>query len=212
MRCSRRQAAAAVSNGKIVVCGGMNKDRISVPLSSVECFDPESGVWSEWDEMPSPLRGHCIFSYGNALAVLGGHDGDSCVSSAIVWAETDKWYVSPMSMNHPCRLFTVAMLDGKLVAIGGWNKRGRQDLSRVEMMTVDGWTPGPDLPYECSQLSSLVIPRNMFDWFFYVLLFIEINISVLHSLVSSWSSILVSNYLWSMISKETIWWNQLFRE
>lgn len=49
MKCSRSHAAATVWKGKIIVCGGIS-GRNDI-LNSMECFDPESGVWSMLNDL-----------------------------------------------------------------------------------------------------------------------------------------------------------------
>lgn len=48
---------------------------------TVECFDPESGVWTELAEMPIPLHSHSLVTYGNKLVVIGGHTGEKYTDS-----------------------------------------------------------------------------------------------------------------------------------
>ena len=59
MGCVRSRAAAAVWNGKFIVCGGYHDGDY---LKSMECFDPESGVWTELSDMPTALVGHSRLS------------------------------------------------------------------------------------------------------------------------------------------------------
>lgn len=71
MKYARHHAAATVWNGKIIVCGGRLRE---MRYKSVECFDPENGVWTELPDLPIPLSSVSIVSYDDRLIVLGGFD------------------------------------------------------------------------------------------------------------------------------------------
>lgn len=72
MKYARSDAAATVWKNKIVVCGGVGAD--DQILSTVECFDPKRGVWTELTAMPVPLWEHALVTYGNKLVVMGGNE------------------------------------------------------------------------------------------------------------------------------------------
>ena len=175
MNCPRRQAAAVVTeNNKIIVCGGTNSSNIA--MSEMECFDPSSGVWTEFGRMPTPLRGHCAMFYGDKLVVMGGNDGNSSVSTVSVRKPDGTWYTSRSCLTEPCRLFTVALISGKILVIDGSSESGRPEYERIESVDPPKlyweldlipwrntwWSNIPNLPYGCSQLSSIVIPKTLF--------------------------------------------------
>lgn len=68
----------------------------------MECFDPESGVWTELN-MPAPRYRHSLVSYGNQLILMGGKDErhPSSVWKLDPLEENRKWKELP-SLNSSC--------------------------------------------------------------------------------------------------------------
>ena len=128
----RSKAAAVIWKDKIVIGGGCFNDRKF--HKNMECFDPESGVWSEWSDLPSPRLDHSLLWYDNQLIVMGGYDGEAIVDT--VWAldpldANRKWKELP-SMNYPASEFGGIILDNEIYAIGG-KKTRQQFLCLIEL-------------------------------------------------------------------------------
>lgn len=156
MKHPRAEAAAAVCQDKIIVCGGWNLENSF--LRSVECFDPESGVWSEMNDMIAPLSGHALVPYGDTLILMGGRYGENCINWVMELSNLEgkgQWRTLP-SLNHESHLFTVVTLGKKIYVMGGWGPEGA--LNRVEIFDGHGWQEGPELPYTCTQMA-VVVPN-----------------------------------------------------
>lgn len=157
MKYGRKCAAAAVWNGKIVVCGGWNQAELQT-LDSVECFDPESGVWTELAALPSPRNSHSLISYNNRLLTIGGHNFVSLNSVMEFDPLEGKWNPLP-AMKHHRNSLTTVILGQFVYVIGGYGVEGR--LRSVEIFNGVEWQDGPELPYERHEMFSAVIPREM---------------------------------------------------
>ena len=158
MNSPRSYTAAAVWNGKFVVCGGKN-DQV---LKSGECFDPENGVWIELNDLPTPLAGHCLVSYGNSLILMGGTGGKTEVNTVLELNNLEQkgtWKELPtMKCRRGC--FSAAILHDEIFVIGGFHESA---INKVEIYTGEKWRAGPSLPSENFHLSSVVIPQDFAD-------------------------------------------------
>lgn len=109
-----------VHNGKFCISGGHG---YGTDLKSVECFDPESGVWTELTDMPTSLHSQSLISYENKLILVGGINGTSSANTVLELSnleENGTWKALP-SMKD-CRFdFSAAVLDNEVFVMGGWN-------------------------------------------------------------------------------------------
>uniref|UniRef100_A0A914XN82 BTB domain-containing protein n=1 Tax=Plectus sambesii TaxID=2011161 RepID=A0A914XN82_9BILA len=110
MNRSRSDAAASAYQGRLYVAGGFNGETV---LASVEMYIPESDLWIEVAEMSSPRSGLGLIAYKD-------HP------------------IAPMRI--PRSNFAVAVLVGKVYAIGGYD--GAQTTESVELYDAarDCWT------------------------------------------------------------------------
>ena len=71
MSTPRAAAAGIVLGGRLVVAGGYTKvDDVCRPVSSVECYDPDTNVWTTLQDMPM-ARKYCA-----AATLPAGNFGD----------------------------------------------------------------------------------------------------------------------------------------
>ena len=158
MRCLRHSAAAAAYNGKFIICGGHDG---SSYLTSVECFDPESGVWTELTDIPRPLCGHSLVSYGTRLILIGGESDKEPWCSVFQLSNLEgkgTWKrVSPM--EHCRSAFSKAILNDEIFVIGGWDGTS-ENLDKTEIFNGETWRDGPFLHYPCWDMFSVVIPSD----------------------------------------------------
>lgn len=160
MKYRRAYAAAAVYNGRFIVCGGENQP--GNYLTSVECFDPESGVWHELEDMPTPLYGPSIISDGQKLILMGGTDGNTPLNFVFELSNpeiTGKWKQLP-PMKGSRSGFSAEILGNEIFVIGGWNGKC---INQSEIFSGNSWRDGPPLPYSCCLMSSVLIPQSFAD-------------------------------------------------
>ena len=138
----RRDAAAAVVNGKIFCCGGWNKRS----LSSVECYDPPSNSWT----LISPMKSPC-FHFGaieiNGILLIVGKDSDDLNSSNPVWLLdfiNNKWIEQPRPLQK--RNYCTAVRLGEEVLICGGIYNDDNETDTVEIFDGIQWRNGPKLP------------------------------------------------------------------
>lgn len=84
MQYGRHGYSAAIMNNKIFVAGG--RDMNSLVLSSVECYDPIEGKWTEVARMNFPRTGFALVESNGRLYAMGHHKSiERYDSSRNVW-------------------------------------------------------------------------------------------------------------------------------
>ncbi|XP_035231775.1 kelch-like protein 3 [Stegodyphus dumicola] len=115
---------------EVIVAVGGEDDK--VVLRSVECFDPVHDKWLTLACLPFAISKHGVVVTGqNILYVAGGEYPDGTASRSL-WKYDpifDQWH-EMASMNIERSELGLAVLDGYIYAIGGWD--GLSRLSSVE--------------------------------------------------------------------------------
>lgn len=157
---ARSSAASAVWNGKLIICGG--RDHENKVLKSVECFDPDSGVWRKLNDMPIALSGHTMVSYEDKLTVVGISEVTalSVMLEMNPREENGRWKELP-STNNCNAIFTAVALQNEIFAMGGRDEK--EDRCQVEIYDGEKWRNGPPLPYIRCTTPSIVIPQYFAD-------------------------------------------------
>lgn len=113
-------------NGKVLVVGGMRRAPGTTYLSSVEIYDPSTGVFTYTNSMPQ-TRGEAIgvtLANGKVLIAGGYSDASGHMKSAILFdPSTNAWSSISSQMNtvHYAGSATVLMNDGRVIIAGGWS-------------------------------------------------------------------------------------------
>ena len=162
MKYGRCRAAAAVCNGKIYICGGWRDDGyiyILFEKKSVECFDPESGVWTELTDMPTPRSDHSLVCYRNKLVVIGGWDGKEKTTTVLELDPHEKngqWKeLSPLLYTSS----VAAVLGREIITIS-------QSSDKVQIFNGINWRVGPSFPLSPifpSSSSAVLVPQEFAD-------------------------------------------------
>ena len=160
MKYARSSAAAAVWNGKFIVCGGRNGDKDYA--RSVECYDPESGIWTELNNTPLPVAGHSIVLYGNDLILLGGRNRDGYFSTVLEMnlEGKGKWKELP-PLRKPRSCFSATVVDNEIFVVGGWDEA---EINKTEVFNGKSWQDGAYLPYGLQKTCSVIIPQYLADF------------------------------------------------
>ena len=113
-------------DGKVLVVGGMRRAPGTTYLSSVEIYDPSTGIFTYTNSMPQ-TRGEAIgvtLASGKVLIVGGYSDASGHMKSAILFdPATNTWssIASQMNTVHYAGSATVLMNDGRVIIAGGWS-------------------------------------------------------------------------------------------
>lgn len=156
MPTKRTEVAAAPLDGKIYVVGGFEKPSLSNVMSfaitrSVEMYDPSTDQWTSRAPLPIGLHHVGIGVVDGRLFVIGGYtkSGFSVWNPvATVYAydpATDSWTErAPMPTARGA--LSVTEHDGKLYAIGGFDRKANNAQVEVYDPERNVWTTAAPLP------------------------------------------------------------------
>lgn len=159
--------ATTIIDGKLLVTGGYISHAYS---RTVCCYEPSADAWREQARLSSPRGWHCAATVADRAYVLGGSQlGPQGERVDVMPVEcysplTGQWsYVAPL----PTGVSTagVALLEGRLCLVGGWNESGKRYQKRVQCYNPDlnEWAEDEDLPEATVGVSccTIILPRSL---------------------------------------------------
>ena len=87
MPTKRRYPGVAALDNKMYVTGGY----AGQPMSSVDCYDPDTNTWSQVANMNIARRGHSLVSLHGRLYAIGGWNGDDVDSVEVYDPDNNTW-------------------------------------------------------------------------------------------------------------------------
>ena len=172
MPTKRTEVAAAALDGKIYVVGGFEKPGLGNVLNfavtpSVEMYDPATDRWTSKAPLPVGLHHVGIGVVGGRLYVIGGYtkSGLSVWNSvATVYAydpATDRW-TERASMPTARGALSVTEHEGKLYAIGGYDRKANTSAVEVYDPARNVWTTGASLPTPRDHLATATVAGKVY--------------------------------------------------
>lgn len=146
----RTEVAAAAVKGKIYVVGGFQQG-FSFITPAVEEYSPATDTWRERAPLPSGLHHAGIGVANDRLYVIGGFEHSllsiwSPVTSVYEYDPgADRW-TARKPMPTPRGALAIAVLDGKLHAVGGYNRDGNTGAHEVYDPMTDTWSARAPMP------------------------------------------------------------------
>lgn len=168
----RSEVAAGVIGGKIFLLGGFEapgpNDVLTLAVSrAVEQYDP---IWNGWTaKAPLPARLHhtAVAVVDRQLFVIGGFTQ----SGVSVWqpvasmyrydVATDTW-TERQPMPTARGALGVAVVDGKIIAIGGYDGSGNPAAVESYDPATDTWSTLASLPTPRDHLAVVVLGREIY--------------------------------------------------
>ncbi|XP_069761585.1 LOW QUALITY PROTEIN: kelch-like protein 3 [Narcine bancroftii] len=121
----------------IIVAGGEDE---KVVLRSVESFDPIGRVWNCLSCLPFAISKHGLVASGSTLYLAGGEYSNGSASK-VMWRYDvchDVWHeMAPMNVTRS--ELGLAMLDGYVFAVGGWEGKSRLDSVEIYNPRTNTW-------------------------------------------------------------------------
>jgi len=102
---------------RLYVCGGAGET--FEPLTSLECFNPKTGVWTALPPMSAPRADHAAVAISGCLYVCGGRDGARTLSSTERFDPWKRGWESLAPMRVWRKAHVAAAIAGELYACGG---------------------------------------------------------------------------------------------
>jgi len=146
----RTEVAVAAVRGKVYVVGGFQPG-LPFITPAVEEYNPATDTWRERTPLPSGLHHAGIGAVNDRLYVIGGFE----LSLFSIWSPVTSLYeYDPVAdrwrarrpMPTPRGALAVAALDGKLHAVGGYNRDGNTSAHEVYDPATDSWTARAPMP------------------------------------------------------------------
>ncbi len=146
----RTEVAVAAVRGKVYVVGGLQQG-LSFITPAVEEYDPATDTWRHRASLPSGLHHAGIGAVNDRIYIIGGFE----LSLFSIWSPVtsvyeydpvfDRW-TARKPMPTPRGALAVAALDGKLHAVGGYNRDGNTSAHEVYDPANDSWTARAPMP------------------------------------------------------------------
>jgi N-acetylneuraminic acid mutarotase len=164
--------AVATLDGKIYVVGGFEKPSFSNVMNfaitpSVEVYDPATDRWASKASLPVGLHHVGIGVVDRRLYVIGGYSKSGFTvwnPVATVYAynpATDSWTErAPMPTARGA--LSVTEHEGKLYAIGGYDRKGNNAQVEVYDPVRNVWTTGASLPTPRDHLAAATVAGKIY--------------------------------------------------
>ena len=131
--------ATLLSNGKVLVEGGLCSGGFVYPDSSAELYDPSTGTWTATDSMnfARASAGATLLQSGEVL-VAGGNGTSAAGTSAELYnASKGQWTVTGSMSTSRSTLQIVLLSNGNALVLGGTGLAG--DASQYYLSTNGTW-------------------------------------------------------------------------
>lgn len=168
----RTEVAAATLDGRIYIVGGFEAPALGNLLNlsvsdKVEVYSPQDDRWTTVASLPVGLHHAGLAAVGRQLYLVGGYTR----SGLSVWKpvaslyrydpETDRWSEGT-PMSTPRGALALAVVNGRILAIGGYN--GDTNLAAVEEYDpqTDRWTSKASLPAPRDHLAAAADGRYIY--------------------------------------------------
>ena len=136
MPTARKDAAAAVLDGKLYVVGGTaSGGRI---LSSLEVYDPNTSTWSVKVSLPTAITNACAGVIGEKIIVIGGQStSDDYVNLVQIFDPTNESWTTLNNLPTARSGAVTLNYDNKLYVIGGKSQSGYPNT--MDVYTLAGY-------------------------------------------------------------------------
>ncbi|MBX3329975.1 MAG: hypothetical protein KF722_06220 [Nitrospira sp.] len=172
MPTKRTEVAAAALDGKIYVVGGFEKPSLGNLLNltitpSVEMYDPVTDRWISKAPMPVGLHHVGIGVVGGRLYIIGGYSKSGLsvwnpVATVYAYDPTTDTWTERAPMPTVRGALSVTEHDGKLYAIGGYDRKVNNAQVEVYDPARNVWTTGASLPTPRDHLATATVAGKIY--------------------------------------------------
>jgi N-acetylneuraminic acid mutarotase len=172
MPTKRTEVAAATLGEKIYVVGGFEKPSLGNVLNfaitpSVEMYDPATGRWTSKAPMPVGLHHVGIGVAGGRLYIIGGYSKSGLsvwnpVATVYAYDQTTDSWTERASMPTARGALSVTEHDGKLYAIGGYDRKANNAQVEAYDPLHNVWTTAAPMPTPRDHLAAATIAGKIY--------------------------------------------------
>jgi len=144
---SRERTKARRSAGTVQVVVSVGGEDDKVVLRSVEYWDPGTKIWKTLNCLPFAVSKHGVVASGQGKMYMAGGEYPDGSASRSMWRYDpvlDKWE-EMAGMRVPRSELGLAMLDGCVYAVGGWEGTSRLDSVERYDPETNAWSDVPPL-------------------------------------------------------------------
>lgn len=168
----RTEVAAGALGGDIYVVGGFEQPGLSNVLHlaitpAVEAYDASTDRWTVKASLPVGLHHAGIGVVGKHLYVVGGYTQSGLsvwqpVATVYAYDRTADTWTERASMPTARGALAVAVFDGKLYAVGGYDGNANSAAVEVYDLESDRWTARAPLPTPRDHLAAAVVSGKLY--------------------------------------------------
>ena len=168
----RTEVAAATLDGKIYVVGGIEKPSLGNVMNfaitpSVEAYDPATDRWVSKAPLPVGLHHVGIGVVGGRLYVIGGYTKSAFsvwnpVASVYAYDPVMDSWTERAPMPTPRGALSVTEHEGKLYAIGGYDRKGNNAQVEVYDPVLNVWVTLALLPTPRDHLTTATVAGKVY--------------------------------------------------
>jgi N-acetylneuraminic acid mutarotase len=172
MPTKRTEVAAAALEGKIYVVGGFEKPSLSNMMNfaitpSVEMYDPATDRWTSKRPLPVGLHHVGIGVVGGRLYIIGGYSKSGLsvwnpVATVYAYDPTTDTWIERAPMPTARGALSVTEYDGKLYAIGGYDRKINNAQVEVYDPARNVWATGASLPTPRDHLATATVAGKIY--------------------------------------------------
>lgn len=161
---TRQQVGVAEVNGVIWVAGGL--EEVDVATAAVRGFDPTVKQWRSARDLPVPLHHAMAVNYRDELVVLGGwvargSDPTAEESARVFVLRGDAWD-ELASLHHARAAGAAAVVDDRIVVVGGQADRRLVPQTEVYDGDADRWSDAVDIPTPREHLAAAAYDHQVY--------------------------------------------------
>ncbi|OQW35223.1 MAG: galactose oxidase [Nitrospira sp. SG-bin1] len=172
MPTKRTEVAAAALDGRIYVVGGFEKPGLGNVLNfattrSVEVYDPATDQWTSKAPLPVGLHHVGIGVVGGQLYVIGGYSKSAFsvwnpVATVYAYDPVRDSWTERAPMPTARGALSVTQQDGKLYAIGGYDRKTNNAQVEVYDPVRNEWTTAASLPTPRDHLATATVAGKIY--------------------------------------------------
>jgi N-acetylneuraminic acid mutarotase len=145
-----QQVNATVLDGRMWVAGGLTASGEATAVT--QFYDPTINSWERGPALPEPVHHAMLVTYRNQLAVIGGFHArgndllaETSARMLLLNNDTGKWVDGP-PLLHARGAGGAAVVDDKIVVVGGRVGNPEQLVTQTEIFDGTSWHDAADIP------------------------------------------------------------------
>lgn len=154
--------ATLLPNGNVLVVGGVNGAGLTNYLTSVDIYNPTTGLWSAASALPAvPLAEHTATVMSDGTVVVAGGRTTGGAAQNAYYLYTGSWLLPPRTLNQARYGHTATYFAGDYIVVAGGTD-GTNSLFTTEIFNyaLQLWTVGPSMSVGRAEHAAVTLSSN----------------------------------------------------